>query len=109
MRGKTYVKLWKHLSGSERENSFCIPSDVRLHDHTRSTSFIHKWQEIADIIAEIVDVPSALVMKVEPPNIKVFVSSESNGNPYERDELAPLNTGLYCETVMKTRHVCGNV
>jgi hypothetical protein len=41
-------------------------------------------------------------MKVEPPNIKVFVSSESNGNPYERDELAPLNTGLYCETVMKT-------
>jgi len=64
---------------------------------------IHKWQEIADIIAEIVDVPSALVMKVEPPNIKVFVSSESNGNPYERDELAPLNTGLYCETVMKTR------
>jgi GAF domain-containing protein len=27
----------------------------------------------------------------------------SNGNPYERDELAPLNTGLYCETVIKTR------
>ncbi len=64
---------------------------------------IHKWQEIADIIAEIVNVPSALVMKVDPPNIKVFISSESNGNPYERGELAPLNTGLYCETVMKTR------
>jgi hypothetical protein len=42
-------------------------------------------------------------MKVEPPNIRVFVSSESAGNPYERDELARLNTGLYCETVMKTR------
>jgi len=64
---------------------------------------VQKWQEIVDIIAEIIHVPSALVMKVEPPNIKVFVSSESNGNPYERDELAPLNTGLYCETVMKTR------
>ncbi|RZN08459.1 hypothetical protein CWO91_22555 [Bradyrhizobium genosp. SA-3] len=47
-------------------------------------------------------VPSALIMRVEPPNIKVFVSSESKGNPYEADELAPLNTGLYCETVMKT-------
>ena len=64
---------------------------------------VQKWQEIVNIIAEIIDVPSALVMKVEPPNIKVFVSSESNGNPYESDELAPLNTGLYCETVMKTR------
>ena len=64
---------------------------------------VQKWQEIVNVIAEIIHVPSALVMKVESPNIKVFVSSESSGNPYERDELAPLNTGLYCETVMKTR------
>jgi C4-dicarboxylate-specific signal transduction histidine kinase len=64
---------------------------------------IRKWQEIVDLLAEILCVPSALIMKVEPPNIKVFVSSESTGNPYERDELACLNTGLYCETVMKTR------
>jgi PAS domain S-box-containing protein len=67
------------------------------------SEIVEKWQEIVNIIAEIVRVPSALVMKVEPPNIKVFVSSESNGNPYESNELAPLNTGLYCETVMKTR------
>jgi len=67
------------------------------------SEIVQKWQEIVNIIAEMVHVPSALIMKVEPPNIKVFVSSESNGNPYERDELAPLNTGLYCETVMKTR------
>jgi PAS domain S-box-containing protein len=42
-------------------------------------------------------------MRVEPPNIKVFVSSETKGNPYEQDEVASLDTGLYCETVMKTR------
>ena len=48
-------------------------------------------------------VPSALIMRVEPPNIKVFVSSETKGNPYEQDEVASLDTGLYCETVMKTR------
>jgi PAS domain S-box-containing protein len=64
---------------------------------------VHKWQEIVDLLAEVLHVPSALVMKVEPPSIKVFVSSESEGNPYERDEVASLNTGLYCETVMKTR------
>ncbi len=67
------------------------------------SEILQKWQEIVNVVAEIVHVPSALVMKVEPPNIKVLVSSESNGNPYERDEDAPLNTGLYCETVMKTR------
>lgn len=64
---------------------------------------VQKWQEIVNTIAELMHVPSALVMKVEPPNIKVFLSSESQSNPYERNELAPLNTGLYCETVMKTR------
>ena len=64
---------------------------------------VRKWQEIVDLTAEIMHVPSALIMRVEPPNIKVFVSSETQGNPYELDEAASLNTGLYCETVMKTR------
>jgi signal transduction histidine kinase len=81
-------------------------------DKKMSTAFIqvpseiiHKWQELVNLIAEIVHVPSALVMKVEPPNIKVLVASESSGNPYEQNELAPLDTGLYCETVMKTRQL----
>ena len=64
---------------------------------------IRKWQEIVNLTAEIMHVPSALIMRVEPPNIKVFVSSETKGNPYEQDEVACLDTGLYCETVMKTR------
>jgi PAS domain S-box-containing protein len=67
------------------------------------SQIVQKWQDIVDLLAEILRVPSALVMKVEPPNIKVFVSSESEGNPYEEDEVACLNTGLYCETVMRTR------
>jgi PAS domain S-box-containing protein len=73
-------------------HSISVPPDI-----------IQKWQEIVDLTAEIVQVPSALIMRVEPPNIRVFVSSETSGNPYERDEVACLNTGLYCETVMKTR------
>jgi PAS domain S-box-containing protein len=69
------------------------------------SEIVQKWQDIVDLLAEILRVPSALVMKVEPPNIKVFVSSESEGNPYEEDEVACLNTGLYCETVMRTRNL----
>ena len=64
---------------------------------------VGKWQEILNLTAEIMHVPSALIMRVEPPNIKVLVSSETKGNPYEQDEVASLDTGLYCETVMKTR------
>ena len=82
--------------GSKHE----CPRDIQV-----PTQTIQKWQEIIDLLAEILHVPSALIMKVEHPNIKVFVSSESEGNPYERDELACLNTGLYCETVMKTREL----
>ena len=67
------------------------------------SEIVTKWQQIVDLLAEIMHVPAALVMQVEPPNIKVFVSSESAGNPYVEGELASLNTGLYCETVMKTR------
>jgi len=73
-------------------HSIQVPSEI-----------VRKWQEIVDLLAAIVHVPSVLIMRVEAPYIKVFVSSESEGNPYEPDELAPLNTGLYCETVMKTR------
>jgi hypothetical protein len=41
-------------------------------------------------------------MKLELPNIKVFVSSESSGNPYEKDEVACFDPGLYCERVIKS-------
>jgi len=74
-----------------------------LHPLQVPSEIVRKWQEIVDLTAEIMHVPSALIMRVEPPNIKVFLSSETQGNPYERDEVASLNTGLYCETVMKTR------
>ena len=76
-----------------------------LEKHQVPAQITEKWQEIIDLLAEVLHVPSALIMKVEPPEIRVFVRSESKGNPYERDERASLNTGLYCETVMKTRQL----
>ena len=63
------------------------------------SEIIRKWQEIVDLLAEIMHVPSASIMRVDPPHIKVFVSSTSEGNPCEP---GALDTGPYCETVMKT-------
>src|SRR5258707_13446761 len=62
-----------------------------------------KWQEITNLVAELVQVPAALVMRIEPPEISVFVASKSRGNPYQPRARACLNTGLYCETLMRTR------
>jgi PAS domain S-box-containing protein len=64
---------------------------------------IGKWQRIVDLMAKTVGVPAGLIMRVDPPQIEVFVSSETGGNPYEQGERADLDSGLYCETVMKQR------
>lgn len=63
-----------------------------------------KWQDIVDLMAEIVGVPAGLIMKVGAEQIEVLVSSVTKGNPYSKGEEADLNTGLYCETVMRQRN-----
>jgi PAS domain S-box-containing protein len=70
-------------------DSIQVPSDV-----------VRKWQEIVDLLAEIMQVPSASIMRVEPAQLKVLVSSASEGNP-----CAPgsVDTGPYCTAVLKSR------
>lgn len=65
--------------------------------------FLEKWQETTNVMASIFEVPAGLIMRVLPTEIEVLVSSHGEDNPYEADEKARLNTGLYCETVMATR------
>jgi PAS domain S-box-containing protein len=60
------------------------------------------WQKIVDTMAEIMNVPSALIMKVDHPYIEVFCSSVSKGNPYKAGNRERL-TGLYCEEVIKKK------
>lgn len=65
--------------------------------------FLQKWQDTINVMARIFDVPAGLMMRVLPEQIEVLLSSATEGNPYEHDEKAQLDTGLYCETVMATR------
>lgn len=65
---------------------------------------LRSLQELLNLIAYRVHVPSALVMRIDPPDIKVFISSESKGNPYKvGDSECLFDSGLYCERVFKTR------
>lgn len=71
--------------------------------HEVPDDFLAKWQNTTNVMADIFEVPAGLIMRVLPEQIEVLVSSHTAGNPYEADEKANLNTGLYCETVMATR------
>jgi len=64
--------------------------------------FIKKWQEIADLIANIMDLPAALIMKTEKEFMEVFTSSNTENNPYNVGDKEHWH-GLYCETVIKTQ------
>ncbi len=71
--------------------------DLRITDE-----IANRWQSIVDTMAEIIGVPSALIMKVDAPFIEVFRSSETSNNPYEIGERERL-AGLYCKKVVRTR------
>jgi hypothetical protein len=66
---------------------------------------IHKWQKFVNLLAEFIQIPAALIMKLNPPYIEVFTSSETNENPYKVGEKEYFDkSGLYCEHVIKTRN-----
>jgi hypothetical protein len=65
---------------------------------------IDNWQGIVDVMAGIMGIPAGLIMRLDDPYIEVFVSSRSKGNPYHPGDKEKIwNSGLYCETVIKTK------
>ena len=67
-------------------------------------STLKKWQSIVDIMAKLIGIPAALIMRIIQSDIEVFVSSKSDGNPYHPgDHEHFLGSGLYCETVINTK------
>ncbi len=54
----------------EMESKFYIQTSIEV-----PSEFQETWQKILDILAEIMNVPAALIMKVHPRQIEVFVKS----------------------------------
>lgn len=66
-------------------------------------SLIKSWQSTLDMLAEILNVPAALIMSLHDDYIEVFLSSASNNNPYKKGDKEIFNgSGLYCERVIKS-------
>jgi transcriptional regulator with GAF, ATPase, and Fis domain len=64
---------------------------------------LSSWQHLVDLMARSSDVPAALIMRYDPPQIEVLLSSATEGNPYYKGERADIDMGFYCETVMNKR------
>jgi len=78
---------------SEKQNPLAIPETV-----------MQGWQELLNLMAEIIGIPAALIMRLTDDYIEVFVSSSTENNPYHPgDKEHLLNSGLYCETVIKNK------
>ncbi len=63
---------------------------------------IQKWQRIVDLLGRITSVSAALVTRFTDEYLEIFVSSDSERNPFNRNDRSELNTGHYCEEVVKT-------
>lgn len=64
---------------------------------------VRAWQTVVDTMAEAVGVPAGLIMRVAGEDVEVFVSSDTEGNPYEiGDREVWFDSGLYCETVIRS-------
>lgn len=62
------------------------------------------WQEIVNILADLLSIPAGLIMQLQGPRIQVFAASESAGNPYHPGDSEVFEgSGLYCETVVNTQ------
>jgi signal transduction histidine kinase len=75
-----------------------ILSEIEVPDRFRE-----RWQRTLGTLAALSQVKAALVMRVHARQIEVFARNGGEEHVYEEREMAPLDSGLYCETVMTER------
>ena len=67
-------------------------------------NLMQQWQAIVDIIANIMDVPAALIMRIVGSDIEVFIANSGDDNPYNPGAREQLHgSGLYCESVISKK------
>jgi PAS domain S-box-containing protein len=64
------------------------------------------WQRIVDLLANIMQVPSAVVTQLEPPDGACYCTVAGNAspaNPFPAGQSFGMDIGTFCETVINTR------
>lgn len=63
-------------------------------------TIFNKWQRLTNAIADVLEVPSVLIMQVTNKHMRVFLNNKNKINPYNKGDQEVLGLGLYCETVI---------
>lgn len=87
-----------YMRAQEREKIVEIGAEKPAID----SNVTRKWQSILDMTTRILDVPAALIMRMDTEKIEVFMKRANIENPYEKSQTDLLGSGLYCETVVGT-------
>ncbi len=93
-------RSWRHLCAVVEElNRHKSADRIEIPE-----AITNRWQSAVDILAKLIPVPVALVMRIVDEDIEVLLSSKTETNPYEvGDRETLLGSGLYCEAVIRTR------
>ncbi len=60
---------------------------------------LDQWQQVVEAMADLIDVPSAIITRVDPPQIEVLRASSNPDNPHHAGARAEM-AGHYCEEVV---------
>ncbi len=63
-------------------------------------SMVKKWQKILDTLAQIVAVPSCLIMQLREDSLSVFLKNNSEKNLFAVGQKTKLTHNIFCETVI---------
>jgi transcriptional regulator with GAF, ATPase, and Fis domain len=72
---------------------------IRIQETTIPEEVLGKWQKVVDIMADILTVPSAILTRVDPPQIEVLRSAQLPENPYKSGDKVSMSKH-YCEAVV---------
>lgn len=77
---------------------------MSFNDDALPANLMQEWQKVVDLLAQLVNVRAALIMRINDDEIEVFVSSQTKANPYKVGDKEKLsNSGLYCEAVTRSQ------
>ncbi|OLQ87262.1 diguanylate cyclase [Vibrio ponticus] len=78
-------------------------SKVNTRDLVIPQAMSDSWQKIVNLIAQLIPVPSALVMRIHSNSIEVFSRNDNAIHPYQLGDSECLGNGLYCEYVIENQ------
>jgi len=64
---------------------------------------IHVWQGIVNLSSHLLNSPSVMINRLNPPELEVFRSNIDSGNPFPTGTTMPME-GIYCEYAARMRH-----